>query len=85
MDLFKIGSNIASMQALDSLYKLNSKLSVHQERLSTGKRVSSAQDDSSGYAIAKSIETSNMRRKRDSKSMENALSVLSIVDAGQQK
>ena len=26
-----------------------------------------------------------MRRKRDSKSMENALSVLSIVDAGQQK
>ena len=26
-----------------------------------------------------------MRRKRDSKSMENALSVLSIIDAGQQK
>ena len=85
MDLFKIGSNIASMQALNSLYKLNSKLSVHQERLSTGKRVNSARDDSSAYTIAKSIETSNMRRKRDSKSMENALSVLSIVDAGQQK
>ena len=85
MDLFKIGSNIASMQALNSLYKLNSKLSVHQERLSTGKRVNSAQDDSSAYTIAKSIETSNMRRKRDSKSMENALSVLSIIDAGQQK
>ena len=85
MDLFKIGSNIASMQALNSLYKLNSKLSVHQERLSTGKRVNSSQDDSSGYATAKSIETSNMRRKRDSKSMENALSVLSIIHAGQQK
>ena len=58
MDLFKIGSNIASMQALNSLYKLNSKLSVHQERLSTGKRVNSARDDTAlrSFSVAKNAE-----------------------------
>ena len=28
MDLFKVGSNIQSMQALNNLYKLNEKMSV---------------------------------------------------------
>ena len=60
MDLFKIGSNIASMQALNSLYKLNSKLSVHQERLST-KRVNSAQDDTAAFSVAKNAD--NKARK----------------------
>ena len=77
MDLFKIGSNIASMQALNSLYKLNSKLSVHQERLSTGKRVNSAQDDTAAFSVAKNaLETTKQGHERALQQVKNAQSVL---------
>ena len=72
MDLFKIGSNIASMQALNSLYKLNSKLSVHQERLSTGKRVNSAQDDTAVFSVAKNVETTKQGHERALQRVKNA-------------
>ena len=85
MDLFKIGSNIASMQALNSLYKLNSKLSVHQERLSTGKRVNSAQDDTAAFSVAKNVETTKQGHERALQRVKNAQSILSLIEAGQQK
>ena len=78
MDLFKIGSNIASMQALNSLYKLNSKLSVHQERLSTGKRVNSAQDDTAAFsiAVAKNVETTKQGHEIFLTAMQKQLKML---------
>ena len=85
MDLFKIGSNIASMQALNSLYKLNSKLSVHQERLSTGKRVNSAQDDTTAFSVAKNVETTKQGHERALQNIKNAKSILSIAEAAQHK
>ena len=85
MDLFKIGSNIASMQALNSLYKLNSKLSVHQERLSTGKRVNSAQDDTAAFSVAKNVETTKQGHERALQNIKNAQSILNVIEAGQHK
>ena len=32
-------------------------MNVHQERLSTGKRINSAKDDAAGFALAKNLET----------------------------
>ena len=80
MDLFKIGSNIASMQALNSLYKLNSKLSVHQERLSTGKRVNSAQDDTAAYSIASTLKNEIRSNNSYSKNARNAETLLNILE-----
>jgi flagellin len=85
MDLFKFGSNIQSMQALNTLYKLNEKMSVHQSRLSTGKRVNSAQDDTAGFSVAKNVETTRQGYEQAHQNIKNAQSVLSIVEAGQQK
>ena len=85
MDLFKVGSNIQSMQALNNLYKLNEKMSVHQSRLSTGKRVNSAQDDTAGFSVAKNVETTRQGYEQAHQNIKNAQSVLSIVEAGQQK
>ena len=79
MDLFKIGSNIASMQALNSLYKLNSKLSVHQERLSTGKRVNSAQDDTAAFSVTKNVETTKQGHERALLNIDKAISYISII------
>ena len=73
------------MQALNSLYKLNSKLSVHQERLSTGKRVNSAQDDTAAFSVAKNVETTKQGHERALQNIKNAQSILSIAEAAQQK
>ena len=85
MDLFKVGSNIQSMQALNNLYKLNEKMSVHQSRLSTGKRVNSAQDDTAGFSVAKNVETTRQGYEQSLQNVKNAQSILSVVEAGQQK
>ena len=57
MDLFKVGKAISNQcKLLTILYKLNEKMSTHQTRLSTGKRVSSAQDDTAGFSVAKTLK-----------------------------
>ena len=44
-DLTRIASNIAALNTLNSLRNINTKLSVSQLRLATGKRVNQAADD----------------------------------------
>jgi flagellin len=85
MDLFKVGSNIQSMNALNNLYKLNEKMNVHQQRLSTGKRVNSAQDDTAAFSVAKNVETTRQGYEQAHQNIKNAQSVLSIIESGQQK
>ena len=42
--LLRIGSNTQANHALRNLYKVNNKVALHQERLSTGKKINSAKD-----------------------------------------
>jgi len=55
MSLFRIGANIQAMDSLRSLYGLNKEIGTRQARLSSGKRINTAQDDTAGYSIAKSL------------------------------
>ena len=55
MSLFRIGANIQAMNSLKSLYELNEQIGTRQARLASGKRINTAQDDTAGYAIAKSL------------------------------
>ena len=52
----RINTNVAAMNALTALNSINRDLGMHQERLSTGKRINSAADDPSGYVISKKME-----------------------------
>ena len=54
-------------------------------RLSTGKRVNSAQDDTAGFSVEKNVETTRQGYEQAHQNIKNAQSVLSIVEAGQQK
>jgi len=56
-DFSRINTNIGALSALNSLKAINSKLSVHQLRLATGKRINSAADDAAGMAIAGGLDT----------------------------
>jgi flagellin len=52
----RINTNISAYNALNALNAVNRDLGVHQLRLATGKRINSASDDPSGYAISKKME-----------------------------
>ena len=52
MAFTRINTNVGALQALNALNSINQKLSVHQLRLATGKRINSPSDNSAGYTIA---------------------------------
>ena len=82
--LLRIGSNTQANLALRNLYRVNNKVAMHQERLSTGKRINSTKDDAAEFALATSLKRlSGMKIAKQN--IQNAQSVLSIVEAGQQK
>lgn len=53
--LSRINTNIQAMNALNALNNVNQKMSVHQLRLATGKRINSAADDAAGFTIASKL------------------------------
>jgi flagellin len=55
-DLSRINTNIQAMNALNALNNVNSRMSVHQLRLATGKRINSASDDAAGFTIASKLK-----------------------------
>lgn len=55
-DLTRIRTNIAAMEALNSLRDINKRLGVHQLRLSTGKRLNTSADDPAALTIARRFD-----------------------------
>ena len=84
MSLFRIGSNLQAMDSLKSLYETNNKISVRQARLASGKRINTAQDDTAGYAIAKSLTARKNGLASALSNVMNATSVLAIAEGGYQ-
>jgi len=83
-DLLRIGANIQAMRSFESMMKINQRMSVHQLRLATGKKINSAGEDPAGYALARSLES---RRKGLSIALDNvsnAKNVLNIAEGGYQ-
>tara|TARA_B100001013_G_C24604095_1_gene440228 strand:- start:379 stop:1224 length:846 start_codon:yes stop_codon:yes gene_type:complete len=84
MSLFRIGANLQAMDSLKSLYETNNKISVRQARLASGKRINTAQDDTAGYAIAKSLTARKNGLASALSNVMNATSVLAIAEGGYQ-
>ncbi len=83
-DLTRINANVQALQALASLSSVNNKISDHQLRLATGKKINSAGDDPAGYQISRSLES---RRRGLTKALNNvssAQNVLNIAEGGYQ-
>ena len=56
-DLSRINTNVAALNALKALRDTNQRLSVHQLRLATGRRINSAGEDPAGLVFAKRLES----------------------------
>ncbi len=82
VDYTRIRSNIAALNALNSLATVNRNLAIHQTRLATGKRINDAADDPAGIAIATKLHarTEGLKTVRDI--VAEAKNMLAVAEGG---
>lgn len=83
-DLTRIGANIQAMQALSSLANINGKISMHQLRLATGKKINSTEEDPAGYQIARGLERRRRGLEVALSNVGTAKNVLNVAEGGYQ-
>ena len=84
MALTQIATNTDAMRAYSSMNKINEKLASVQNRLATGKKISSAADDPAGYQLARGLESREKGLETALSNVTNAKSILSIAEGGYQ-
>jgi len=80
----RINTNIAALNALNALNKVNGQLSVHQLRLATGSKINSAADDASGYVISKKMDGRVRSLTAANDNVGDATNLLSVAEGGYQ-
>jgi len=75
-DLTRINTNIQALNALNALNNVNTKMSVHQLRLATGKKINSAADDAAGFTIASKL---NVKAKGLGTALDNIASAKNLM------
>ena len=76
-DFNRVNTNVTALSAQLSLNKINNELGDSRLKLSTGKRINSAEDNSAGYAIATKL---NSRVKGLEQALQNVSDVMSMLD-----
>ncbi|MEE9465327.1 MAG: flagellin [Candidatus Neomarinimicrobiota bacterium] len=82
MSFTRIGANIAALQSMNELLKVNRQIGQGLLRLSSGKRINTVGDDAAGFSLARGLES---RRRSLDQAMSNvggAKNVLSIAEGG---
>ena len=83
-DFSRIGTNVAALEAQKSLNQISSKISVSQLRLSTGKRINTAEDDAAGFIIGKGLETRSRGLTVALSNIGDSKNTLAIAEGGLQ-
>jgi len=83
-DLSRINTNIAALNSLKALRDTNSKLTVHQLRLATGKRINTAGDDPAGLVFAKRLESRARGLEVARNNVGDVQNLISTAEAGVQ-
>lgn len=81
-DFTRIATNIGALNALQSLRQINSDLGVHQQRLSTGKRINSAEDDPAGLTIATKMLARSEGLSVALDNIGDAKNMMAVAEAG---
>ena len=81
-DVTRIAGNIGAMNALNALKQINNELSIHQTRLSTGKRINSAADDPAGLSIATRMQAQDDGLGVALSNIGDAENLLSVAQSG---
>ena len=81
-DFTRIATNIGALNALNSLRYINNQLGIHQQRLSTGKRINSAADDPAGLTISTKMLSRSDGLKTALDNIGDAKNLLSVAESG---
>ncbi|MBC8197328.1 MAG: flagellin [Candidatus Marinimicrobia bacterium] len=81
-DVTRVGANFHAMEAWSNLKKVNGSIGQIQSRLSSGKRINSAEDDTSGYALSKHLESRTRGLSQALDNVGTAKNVLNIAEGG---
>jgi flagellin len=79
---FKLSVNIDALRAQRYATQTSSALARALERLSTGKRINSAQDDAAGLAVSTGLEASRRGTQRAIQNLNESVGFLSTAEAG---
>ena len=83
-DITRVGSNFHAMESLANLKRVNGSIGQVQSRLSSGKRINSAEDDTSGYALSKHLQSRVNGLTQALDNVGTAKNVLNIAEGGYQ-
>ncbi|MCS3696434.1 flagellin [Salinibacter ruber] len=82
MSASQINTNIQAQQSLLNLQNTNEELATRRERLSTGLRINSAEDDAAGFEIAAQLEAKIGGQEQASRNIADAKSMLGVAEGG---
>jgi flagellin len=78
---FGINSNIDALRAYNALATVNASTTKAQLRLATGKRINSVADDTSGYAVGKSLDQKVKLMESAQRNVGSAQDMLSTAES----
>ncbi|HLG31378.1 MAG TPA: flagellin, partial [Candidatus Brocadiales bacterium] len=82
MSLGRINTNIAALRAYFNLTNTTDSLASHQQKITTGSRISSAADDPAGFVMSKTMSTRTENLGTVQKSIGQARDMLAVVEGG---
>ena len=83
-NLTRIAANVPAMQNINSLNQISNRISKHQLRLATGKRINRAGDDPAGYMLARGLEARVKGLDTALDNVSNAQNILDVAEGGYQ-
>lgn len=81
-DISRIGTNVAALNSLHTLNKVNQKVTMHQMRISTGRRINNASDDPAGSTISVKLDARARGLGQALNNVGEAKNVLNIGEGG---
>ncbi|MBM3265853.1 MAG: flagellin [candidate division Zixibacteria bacterium] len=78
----RVGTNVAALNSLHTLNKVNNKVTMHQMRISTGRRINTAEDDPAGSTISVKLDTRARGLGQALNNVGEAKNVLGISEGG---
>jgi flagellin len=79
---FRINTNVASLQAQNSLTKVNRESQESFSKLSSGQRITKASDDAAGLAISEKLKAEIRSSQQATRNANDGISMIQVAEGG---
>lgn len=79
---FRINTNVASLQAQNSLSKVNKETQESFSKLSSGSRINKAADDAAGLAISEKLKSNIRSAQQAGRNANDGISMVQVAEGG---